>query len=236
MSSKAPIILAIDTSDLELAKLWISHTSEHVSVFKLGLEFFINFGKEGIRAVTENSDAKIFLDLKLHDIPNTVGHAAQSAATLNPLFLTVHASGGQAMMEAAVKAAPKTLVTAVTVLTSMSNIDVKSVGFRDDSLNTATQLAQLAVKSGVGAIVCSPLETSVIRESIGKQALIITPGVRPLAMAGSDDQSRTMTPSDAISAGADYVVIGRPITSAWEPTGINIAKRAREIASEILNS
>jgi orotidine-5'-phosphate decarboxylase len=155
---------------------------------------------------------------------------------LNPLFLTVHASGGQAMMEAAVKAAPKTLVTAVTVLTSMSNIDVKSVGFRDDSLNTATQLAQLAVKSGVGAIVCSPLETSVIRESIGKQALIITPGVRPLAMAGSDDQSRTMTPSDAIAAGADYVVIGRPITSAWEPTGINIAKRAREIASEILNS
>ena len=86
MSSKAPIILAIDTSDLELAKLWISHTSEHVSVFKLGLEFFINFGKEGIRAVTENSDAKIFLDLKLHDIPNTVGHAAQNAATLNPLF------------------------------------------------------------------------------------------------------------------------------------------------------
>ena len=152
MSSKAPIILAIDTSDLELAKLWISHTSEHVSVFKLGLEFFINFGKEGIRAVTENSDAKIFLDLKLHDIPNTVGHAAQSAATLNPLFLTVHASGGQAMMEAAVKAAPKTLVTAVTVLTSMSNIDVKSVGFRDDSLNTATHLAQLAVKSGVGQL------------------------------------------------------------------------------------
>lgn len=235
MNNKAPIILAVDTSDLELAKLWISHTAEHVSVFKLGLEFFINFGKEGVRAVTENSDAKIFLDLKLHDIPNTVGHAAQSAATLNPLFLTVHASGGHAMIEAAVQAAPKTHVTAVTVLTSMSEKDVHSVGFRDDSLRTAIHLAELAVGSGARAIVCSPLETSVIRQVIGKQALIITPGVRPESMAGKDDQSRTMTPSAAIAAGADYVVIGRPITSAWEPTGIQITKRAQEIASEILN-
>jgi len=221
MSTKAPIILAVDTSDLELAKSWISHTSEHISVFKLGLEFFLNFGREGVRAVTENSDAKIFLDLKLHDIPNTVAHAAQSASILNPFFLTVHASGGSAMIEAAVHAAPQTNITAVTVLTSMSESDVRSVGFSDDALITATRL---------------PLETTTIRRAIGEEPIIITPGVRPLSMVGKDDQTRTMTPSDAIAAGANYVVIGRPITSVWEPTGVEIGKRARQIASEILNS
>ena len=236
MSKKAPIILAVDTSDLELAKSWISHTAEHVSVFKLGLEFFLNFGRDGVRAVTENSDAKIFLDLKLHDIPNTVAHAAASAAALNPLFLTVHASGGSAMINAAAQAAPDTVITAVTILTSMSELDVKSVGFERNSLDTATQLAQLAVASGAKAIVCSPLETARIRSAIGKETLIITPGVRPLSMVGTDDQTRTMTPTDAIAAGANFVVIGRPITSAWEPTGIEIGKRAQEIASEILNS
>lgn len=236
MNAKAPIILAVDTSDLEVAKSWISLTAEHISVFKLGLEFFLNFGAEGVRAVTENSDAKIFLDLKLHDIPNTVAHAARSAATLNPFFLTVHASGGSAMIQAAVQAAPQTKITAVTVLTSMSESDVDAVGFRDGSLKSATRLAQLAVAAGASAIVCSPLETATIRQAIGNQPLIITPGVRPLSMVGKDDQTRTMTPPEAIAAGANYVVIGRPITSAWEPTGVEITKRAREIASEILNS
>lgn len=236
MNAKAPIILAVDTSDLEVAKSWISLTAEHISVFKLGLEFFLNFGAEGVRAVTENSDAKIFLDLKLHDIPNTVAHAARSAATLNPFFLTVHASGGSAMIQAAVQAAPQTKITAVTVLTSMSESDVDAVGFRDGSLKSATRLAQLAVAAGASAIVCSPLETAAIRQTIGNQPLIITPGVRPLSMVGKDDQTRTMTPSEAIAAGANYVVIGRPITGAWEPTGVEITKRAREIASEILNS
>jgi|688.fasta_scaffold69663_2 orotidine-5'-phosphate decarboxylase len=236
MNAKAPIILAVDTSDLEVAKSWISLTAEHISVFKLGLEFFLNFGAEGVRAVTENSDAKIFLDLKLHDIPNTVAHAARSAATLNPFFLTVHASGGSAMIQAAVQAAPQTKITAVTVLTSMSESDVDAVGFRDGSLKSATRLAQLAVAAGASAIVCSPLETAAIRQAIGNQPLIITPGVRPLSMVGKDDQTRTMTPSEAIAAGANYVVIGRPITGAWEPAGVEITKRAREIASEILNS
>lgn len=233
---KAPIILAVDTSDLDLAKAWIAHTQEYVSVFKLGLEFFLNFGREGVRAVTENSDAKIFLDLKLHDIPNTVAHAAESAALLRPLFLTVHASGGSTMIRAAVEAAPQTHITAVTILTSMSESDVKSVGYEKDAIQSATQLAQLAVNSGAQAIVCSPLETRTIRRAIGDKSIIITPGVRPLSMVGKDDQTRTMTPSDAIAAGANFVVIGRPITSAWEPTGVEIGKRAKEIGLEILNS
>ena len=233
---KAPIILAVDTSDLDLAKAWIAHTAEHVSVYKLGLEFFLNFGREGVQAVTENSDAKIFLDLKLHDIPNTVAHAAQNAASLRPLFLTVHASGGSAMIKAAVDAAPQTHVTAVTILTSMSETDIKSVGYEKNALQSATQLAQLAVNSGARAIVCSPLETQTIRAAIGNKPIIITPGVRPLSMVGKDDQTRTMTPSAAITAGANYVVIGRPITSAWEPSGVEIGKRAKEIALEILNT
>jgi len=236
MSSKAPIILAIDTSDLELAKAWIGHTSEYVEVFKLGLEFFLNFGAQGVRAITENSDAKIFLDLKLHDIPNTVSHATASAALLKPFFLTVHASGGSEMIKAAVQAAPQTKITAVTILTSLSEDDVKAVGFAQDAMNSATTLAQLAVAAGASAIVCSPLETANIRSAVGSKAIIITPGVRPLAMVGTDDQSRTMTPSQAIAAGANFVVIGRPITSAWEPTGVEIGKRAREISTEILNS
>lgn len=233
---KAPIILAVDTSDLDVAKSWIAHTSEHVSVFKLGLEFFLNFGAEGVRAVSENSDAKIFLDLKLHDIPNTVGQAALMSATLNPYFLTVHASGGSSMITAAVEAAPNTRITAVTILTSMSEEDVKAVGYRDNALNSAVNLAQLAVKAGARAIVCSPLETATIRDAVGQETIIITPGVRPSSMVGKDDQTRTMTPSAAIAAGANFVVIGRPITSAWEPTGVEIGKRAREIASEILNA
>ena len=236
MSTKAPIILAVDTSDLELAKAWIAHTCEYVQVYKLGLEFFLNFGAQGVRAITENSDVKIFLDLKLHDIPNTVAHAASSAAQLKPLFLTVHASGGSEMIKAAVKAAPETKITAVTILTSLSEVDVKNIGFAKDALSSATNLAQLAVAAGAGAIVCSPLETASIRSAVGNETLIITPGVRPLSMVGKDDQTRTMTPSQAIDAGANFVVIGRPITSAWEPSGVEIGKRAREISAEILNS
>jgi len=236
MSTKAPIILAVDTSDLELAKVWVAHTSDFVQVFKLGLEFFLNFGAQGVRAITENSDAKIFLDLKLHDIPNTVAHATASAALLKPFFLTVHASGGHEMIKAAVQAAPQTKITAVTILTSLSEEDVKAVGFANDAMSSATKLAQLAVSAGAAAIVCSPLETANIRSVIGNETVIITPGVRPLSMVGKDDQTRTMTPSQAISAGANFVVIGRPITSAWEPTGVEIGKRARDISAEILNS
>ena len=148
MSIKAPIILAVDTSDLDLAKSWIAHTSEHVSVFKLGLEFFLNFGQDGIRAVTENSDARIFLDLKLHDIPNTVAHAAESVASLNPLFLTVHASGGAKMISAAAKELPDTHITAVTVLTSLDDIELKSMGNVLSSLEMAVNLARIAEAAG----------------------------------------------------------------------------------------
>jgi orotidine-5'-phosphate decarboxylase len=232
---KAPIVLAVDTPDLEIAKQWISATQDSVSVYKLGLEFFLSFGQEGIRAIKSETDADIFLDLKLHDIPHTVEGAARAIANLSPRFLTVHASGGRAMVKAAVEAVPTTDVTAVTILTSLSEEDLFEIGYSNPALESAVALATMSITAGAKAIVCSPLEISAIRSAVGRAPHIITPGVRPLSEAGSDDQKRTMTPKDAISAGASYVVIGRPITQAWSEGTAAMTAKARSIADEILN-
>ena len=231
---KAPIVLAVDTPDLEIAKQWISCTQKSVSVYKLGLEFFLTFGHDGVRAIKNETDADIFLDLKLHDIPHTVKGAAAAIASLQPRFLTVHASGGPAMIEAAVAAIPQTDVTAVTILTSLSEDDLLRIGFASPSLESAVALASLAVNAGARAIVCSPLEIEAIRATVGPSIHIITPGVRPASEMGSDDQKRTMTPRDAITAGASYVVIGRPITQRWRDGADAMSAQARAIAYEIL--
>lgn len=221
---KAPIILAIDTTDVELAQSWIKATSDFVSVIKLGLEFFIACGSEGVRQVQQDLDVELFLDLKLHDIPNTVGKAAKSAALLEPRFLTVHASGGHSMIEAAVENAPKIDITAVTILTSLASVDLDAIGFAEAPLASAVRLAVLAKNAGAKAIVCSPQETAEIRKALGVETIIITPGIRPFSHL-DDDQKRTMTPREAIAAGANYVVIGRPITSQWA-NGVDAMKRA----------
>ena len=231
---KAPIVLAVDTPDLEIAKQWIACTQDSVSVYKLGLEFFLTFGQEGVRAIKSETDADIFLDLKLHDIPHTVKGAASAVSELRPRFLTVHASGGPAMIAAAVSAAPATDITAVTILTSLSEDDLFRIGFASPALESAVALASLAVSAGAQAIVCSPLEITAIRAIVGPDIHIITPGVRPASEAGSDDQKRTMTPQDAISAGASFVVIGRPITQAWSDGPAAMKAKARAIADEIL--
>ena len=231
---KAPIVLAVDTPDLEIAKQWISCTQKSVSVYKLGLEFFLTFGHDGVRAIKNETDADIFLDLKLHDIPHTVKGAAAAIASLQPRFLTVHASGGPAMIEAAVAAIPQTDVTAVTILTSLSEDDLFRIGFASPALESAVALASLAVNAGARAIVCSPLEIEAICATIGPSIHIITPGVRPASEMGSDDQKRTMTPRDAITAGASYVVIGRPITQRWREGADAMSAQARAIADEIL--
>ena len=231
---KAPIVLAVDTPDLEIAKQWIACTQESVSVYKLGLEFFLTYGHEGVRAINNETDADIFLDLKLHDIPHTVKGAAAAVASLKPRFLTVHASGGTAMIEAAVAAVPTTDITAVTILTSLSEDDIFRIGFASPALESAVALASLAADAGARAIVCSPLEIRAIRSSVGDDIHIITPGVRPALDAGSDDQKRTMTPRDAITAGASFVVIGRPITQSWIAGAAAMKSRSRAIADEIL--
>lgn len=232
--SKAPIVLAVDTPELKIAIAWVKATQEHVSVFKLGLEFFLTFGSEGVKAVQAETDSDIFLDLKLHDIPHTVGGAAKAVAHLAPKFLTVHASGGRSMVKAAVDAMPNTNITGVTILTSLSEADVAEVGFKFAALDSAVALANVAVKGGANAIVCSPLEISAVRSAIGAQPIIITPGVRPLDMVGTDDQQRTMTPEDAIAAGANLVVIGRPITRSWAQGASAMKERAQEIGSRLI--
>jgi len=231
---KAPIVLAVDTPDLEIAKQWIACTQDSVSVYKLGLEFFLTFGHEGVRAINNETDADIFLDLKLHDIPHTVTGAAAAVASLKPRFLTVHASGGTHMIAAAVAAVPTTDITAVTILTSLSEDDLFRIGFASPALESAVALASLAVDAGARAIVCSPLEIAAIRSRVGADIHIITPGVRPALDAGSDDQKRTMTPKDAITAGASFVVIGRPITQSWSAGAAAMKSKARAIADEIL--
>ena len=231
---KAPIVLAVDTSDLEIAKRWVEATHESVSVYKLGLEFFLNFGQAGVKAIQDVTDSDIFLDLKLHDIPHTVAGAASAIRELAPRFLTVHSSGGREMVRAAVDAVPRTSITAVTILTSLSEEDLFEIGYANNALESAVALATLSVNAGAKAIVCSPLEISAIRAVVAPEIEIITPGVRPASETPEDDQKRVMTPRDAMSAGASLLVIGRPITSAWKDGAAAMTARARSIADEIL--
>ena len=232
--SKAPIVLAVDTPELATAIEWVKATHDYVSVFKLGLEFFLTFGSDGVKAIKDVTDADIFLDLKLHDIPHTVSGAARAVSHLSPKYLTVHASGGSAMIQAAVDASPKTHVTGVTILTSLSDVDVSTIGFAHNALNSAVGLAKLAVTAGAGAIVCSPLEIAAIRNAVGNSPIIITPGVRPVDSSATDDQVRTMTPKAAIGVGASLVVIGRPITHSWSLGAKAMSERAAQIASELI--
>lgn len=231
---KAPIVLAVDTPDLQTAIQWVRATQEHISVFKLGLEFFLTFGADGVKAIQDETDSDIFLDLKLHDIPHTVSGAAKAVSHLKPKFLTVHASGGRAMVRAAAEAMPDTYITGVTILTSMSEADVIEVGFKSSALDSAVSLAKVAIAGGARAIVCSPLEIAAVRAAVGAEPFIITPGVRPLDMAGSDDQQRTMTPEDAIQSGASLVVIGRPITQKWSDGASAMKARAEQIGSSLI--
>jgi orotidine-5'-phosphate decarboxylase len=207
----SPIILAVDTKELDVARSWIEATNASISVYKFGLEFYLKFGAEGLRKLADAGDFQIFLDLKLHDIPNTVGAAVSSVVNLSPKFLTIHATGGAAMIKAASDAAPKISITAVTILTSLSDSDLTDIGYAKNAKITATALAKLASENGARSIVCSPFEAAEIRAVVGSDVEIITPGVRP---EGSElgDQKRVMTPREAISAGANYLVIGRPIT------------------------
>jgi orotidine-5'-phosphate decarboxylase len=232
--SKAPIVLAIDTPELATAIEWIKATQDYVAVFKLGLEFFLTFGSDGVKAIQSVTDSDIFLDLKLHDIPHTVSGAAKAVSNLAPRFLTVHASGGAAMIKAAVDASTKTHVTGVTILTSLSEEDVSHIGFRNNALDSAVGLAKIAVAAGAGAIVCSPLEIAAIRAAVGSTPIIITPGVRPADSHSTDDQVRTMTPKAAIALGANFVVIGRPITQSWNVGAEAMRDRAAHIASELI--
>ena len=214
MSPLAPVAVALDGPDLATVTAWARAAGPYVSTMKVGLETFLRDGAAAVHAARDASGGRdIFLDLKLHDIPNTVAGAARSVAHLEPAYLTVHASGGAAMVRAAVDALPGTHVAAVTVLTSMSEDDLAAVGLLGPSLDAARRLAALAVGAGARAIVCSPQEVATVRAEVGAGVVLITPGVRP-AGAASGDQARVATPEQALADGADLLVIGRPITAA----------------------
>jgi orotidine-5'-phosphate decarboxylase len=220
---KAPIAVALDAPDLGVVRAWARAVSPVVSTLKVGLEVYCRDGAAAVQAARQGAsevgfaDIAIFLDLKLHDIPATVAGAALSVAELQPAFLTVHASGGAAMIEAAANALPDTRITAVTILTSIDEETLASIGMVGPTMDAAVRLAKLAVEAGARAIVCSPLEVAAIRAAVPSNITLITPGVRP-AGAAVNDQKRVATPQDAIAAGADLLVIGRPITAAPDLT------------------
>jgi orotidine-5'-phosphate decarboxylase len=207
----SPIILALDTKDLDEAQKWIEISMPQIDHFKIGLEFYLKHGYAAVAALKQKFDFNLFLDLKLYDIPNTVKGAVESVAGLNPKFLTVHASGGAKMITAAADALPGGSITAVTVLTSFSEGDFSQLGYQNNIENTVNLWATNALNSGATSIVCSPFEAKLIR-SISDDVTVITPGVR---LPGDDvgDQARVMTPKGALDNGANFVVIGRSITN-----------------------
>lgn len=212
----APIAVALDAPDIDTAARWARLVTPHVTTVKVGLELYLRYGPDCIASVRGGSRLNVFCDLKLHDIPATVAGAARAVARVRPTYLTVHAAGGAEMIRAAVEAAPNTTIAAVTVLTSLSETDLDAVGMRGSPLESTRRMAGLAVKAGAGAVVCSPQEVAAVRAEVGSDTVLITPGVRPW---GSDvaDQARVATPEKALSAGADLLVIGRPITAAPDP-------------------
>ncbi|RJK96749.1 orotidine-5'-phosphate decarboxylase [Vallicoccus soli] len=213
----APVAVALDAPDLATAVRWARAVGPHVSTVKVGLELFLRHGHEAVTACREASGGRaVFLDLKLHDIPNTVAGAARAVAELEPAYLTVHASGGPAMVAAAAGALPRTRVVAVTVLTSLGEDDLARVGLAGPALDAAVRLAVLSVRAGARAIVCSPREVAAVRAAVPAGTTLITPGVRP-AGAAAGDQQRVATPEQALADGADLLVVGRPLTGADDP-------------------
>ena len=225
-----PIFVALDTPSIERARELAQSLKPHVGGVKLGLEFYSANGPAGVRTIV-SAGAPVFLDLKLHDIPNTVAGAMKALAPIGAAIINVHASGGAAMMRAAAEAARaserRAKLIAVTVLTSLEDGDLAQLGVSGSALSQAVRLAVLAKDSGLDGVVCSPQEIAAVRTACGPKFLIVTPGVRP---AGGElgDQKRVMTPKQAMDAGADILVIGRPITSAPDPV-----QAARQIAADL---
>jgi orotidine-5'-phosphate decarboxylase len=211
----SPVYVAIDTPDLDRAKAIAARVRNHVGGLKLGLEFFAANGRHGIREMAELG-LPIFLDLKLHDIPNTVGKAIQALRPLEPAILTVHGAGGRAMLEDAKAAAPMgTKVVAVTVLTSLDSNDLVAIGIGGDPHAQVERLTGLAREAGLDGVVCSGNEVAAAKR-LWPDGFFVVPGVRP-SNGNVGDQKRVMTPRAALDAGASILVVGRPITQAEDP-------------------
>ena len=232
---KNRIILALDVDELKRARELVSLLKSDAGIFKIGKQLFTRYGPQAITMV-HDLGGEVFLDLKFHDIPNTVAKAAEEAVRHGVFMFNVHASGGFEMMQQAMSAVQakaaalkqrKPLVLAVTVLTSLSAADLSALGINGTVAEQVVRLARLARSAGLDGVVASPHEIEMIKEECGRDFLVVTPGVRPAASAAGD-QKRVLTPGEAIRGGADYIVVGRPVTSAPDPL-----KAVQDIIKEI---
>ena len=228
-NSSAPrdrLIFALDVGgDLAEALSWVDRLWDHVGLFKVGKESFVRYGTDIVRQIQARG-GKVFLDLKFHDIPNTVVRAAEAACELGVAMFNLHALGGMKMMSETADAVrkhaersgnPPPVLLAVTVLTSLNDGDLKLLGFGRGTRETALHLARLAQEAGLSGVVASAEDAGAIRKACGGEFLIVTPGIRAAGEVAGDDQKRIVTPSIAISAGSDYLVVGRPISKAADP-------------------
>jgi orotidine-5'-phosphate decarboxylase len=232
--ARSRLIFALDVETLVQAERWADMLAPHVGMFKIGKQLFTACGPSAVKAILERG-GEVFLDLKYHDIPNTVALASLEAARLGVKFVNLHALGGYEMMaktvetlDKAFKGGGRAKVLAVTILTSSTDVTLREVGIDLPVPEMVARLARLAQRAGVDGVVASPREVNIIREACGGEFLIVTPGVRP-AFAAIDDQKRVMTPGEAVAAGADYLVIGRPIAAAPDPV-----KAVEAIVEEIM--
>lgn len=217
MNSK--LIVALDTDDAKIAERLVSQLISAVKIFKVGSQLFTACGPQALQMIQQKK-AEIFLDLKFHDIPHTVSHAVEAACQFNPLMLTVHTLGGSQMLRAAAEACnhlgAKTKIIGVTILTSLDKGQLEEIGLTASVNEEVLCLAQMAKACGLDGVVASPQEVGILRQSLGKDFIIVTPGIRPVGPM-QDDQRRTMQAKEAVLAGADYLIIGRPITQASDP-------------------
>ena len=221
---KDKIIFALDVEHFAEAQRWVNLLKGHVGMFKVGKQLFTHSGPKVVDMIRKK-DQKVFLDLKFHDIPNTVAKAGEEATKLEVAMFNLHALGGFEMMKKTVEASravakslgiSKPLILAVTILTSMDENGMKEVGIQGPILEEVGRLALVSMKAGVDGVVASPQEIGIIRQQCGENFLIVTPGIR-LPTEKKDDQKRTLSPKEAIAAGANYLVIGRPIKEAKDP-------------------
>jgi orotidine-5'-phosphate decarboxylase len=228
--SRARLIVALDVPTAAAAHKIVAAVGDSARIYKVGMQLYTAEGPQIVRDLIV-SGRQVFLDLKYHDIPNTVAAAVREATNLGVGMLTVHASGGGAMLRAAVEAArntnPSTMVLGVTVLTSLDQRDLENAGVRGSVGDQVSRLAALAISNGCHGVVASAQEAAMLRAELGDDFLIVTPGVRPIGV-GHGDQARVVTPAEAIASGASYIVVGRPITEAEDP-----AEEAREILAQM---
>jgi orotidine-5'-phosphate decarboxylase len=233
VARRCGLCVALDTAELPIAEGWARAVAPHAGLLKVGLELFAAEGGAAVRRIA--AQGPVFLDLKLHDIPNTVAGAVRALAPLRPSWLTIHAAGGAAMVAAAREAAEKEggaqrlRLLAVTVLTSLDAAALAETGVAGGPVQQVLRLARLAVAAGADGLVCSPREVAPLRDALGAGPALVVPGVRPAGSA-ADDQARTATPEEMAAAGADFVVVGRPITRAADPAAA-AAAIARALAS-----